>query len=273
MALWRRYWWSLALVHLVAHTVPGLVAVLGGAGTGLFPNRIPAALRAVLLDQDVGGLPDWAEVYTAPGGVPAFLLFLLLTLVTSAGKLGVLRAIVHGGRRPEFPDFVNGIRLYSARLLVVKLLSLLVLGVTALVALLVMLVAGVILSDWLLPIVALAVMLAGLSAVLYAEIILVVEEDSSAWEAMGDSVGVLTGRWQEALGAIIIFLLVTGIGELGTWLFTRVEGPVGLLLGLLPGALVGGFALIYLTLRYIENVYRGLYAREGSFALERKDAG
>jgi len=75
------------------------------------------------------------------------------------------------------------------------------LGLAAVAAFLAFFLAGWILADWLRLPVVLAVVLMGVSAVLYAETILVVEEDATTWEAFSDSIGVLTERWKEALRA------------------------------------------------------------------------
>ena len=77
-------------------------------------------------------------------------------------------------------------------------------------------------------------------------------------EAVGDSVGVLTERWQEALAANGMFILISVLGEVVAWLLTRiVVGPAGLLLGVAPMALAESVVLSYLLVRYVENVHRG----------------
>ncbi len=170
-------------------------------------------------------------------------------------------------------DFIEGIRRYTGRLLVVRVLCSLVLAAGGLVALLAHVLARFVLAGWLTSVAALAVFFAATSAVLYADFALVVE-DGTAMEAVGDSVGVLTERWQEALAANGMFILISVLGEVVAWLLTRiVAGPAGLLLGVAPMALAESVVLSYLLVRYVENVHRGTYGRMGRFAIDGLKAG
>lgn len=273
IALWRRHWRGLFLACLVAAMVPGLTAAVVGAGLGILPMETLDALRLLLpgqtLEQPVGlvlggGLSGW--------WVPA-LIHLALLLLGAAGLLGILRPIVHDGRPPKMADFIEGIRRYTGRLLVVRVLCSLVLAAGGLVALLVHVLAGFVLAGWLTSVAALAVFFAATSAVLYADFALVVE-DGTAMEAVGDSVGVLTERWQEALAANGMFILISVLGEVVAWLLTRiVAGPAGLLLGVAPMALAESVVRSYLLVRYVENVHRGTYGRMGRFAIDGLKAG
>ncbi|MBP2019206.1 hypothetical protein J2Z79_002631 [Symbiobacterium terraclitae] len=272
-AVWRRYWWSLVLAHVAVDVGPVVLAAAMGRALGLFPGGIQDPLRTVLFEQYDRAQLAWMAILTSPAGLLTLLTLMLLYLLAHAGLIGVLRALVRGGRRPTAADFLRGVRQEWARLLKVRLLSLLPLGVAALAAALATVLAGVVLASWLVPLVPAAIMLVGEGAVLYAYPILVAEEDATATEAVQDSVAVLLERWKEAVGAAVVFELITGMGPLGGRLLARVEGPLGVLLGALPVVLCGSLAMVYLVVRFIENVHRGLFERDGEFAIDHADAG
>ena len=274
MALWRRHWQCLVLVCLVAAVVPGLVAALAGVAPGLVQMGWQEALVLLLPVQAAGQTRDLEGILTNPGGWVAFLIYMVLYLLTSAGSLGVLRPIVHEGRRPRAADYVDGIRRYGGRLFVVRVLCGLVLAVSGIAAGLVYVLAEALLAGWLVPLAAVVVFLAGVSAILYADYALVVEPSGAATEAVGDSVGVLTERWREAAAAAFMFVLISAAGEAVGWLLARiVGGAAGLLLSILPVALARSVVLAYLLVRYIENVHRGIYGRMGRFATDDLKAG
>lgn len=273
IGLWWRHWKGLLVVCLVVAVVPGLMAAVAGMALGLLPVGLTEALVLLLPEQLAGNSQNLTAIIARPGGWVVLLIYGALTVLSSAGMLGFLRPIVHDGRPPEAADFVDGIRRYSGQLLVMRVLCALVLGVSGLVALAVLFLGGALLAEWLVPLTALAAFSAGASALMYADYALVVE-DAGAMEAVSDSVGVLRERWREAVGATLAFFLISGIGEAVGWLLARVIAePAGLLLSILPVALTRGAAVSYLLVRYIENVHRGIYRRQGRFAIDDRKAG
>lgn len=95
---------------------------------------------------------------------------------------------------------------------------------------------------------------------------LVVEDGVTVGEAIADSVNVLACSWQEALSATVVVRLILLSAELGGRLLARL-GLTGLGLTVLLAALAAGVAMVYLALRYVENVHQRLYDRDGQFAI------
>ncbi|BAD41794.1 hypothetical protein [Symbiobacterium thermophilum] len=273
IAVWRRHWPGLFLACLAVAVVPGLTVALVGALLGLLPVSLADALVLLLPVQFAGQGADVTLFFGQKGSWVLLVLYGVLVLLGSAGILGILWTVVHEGRAPKASDFLGGIRRYAGRLVGVRVLCGLVLVAAALAAGLVYVLAGSVLAGWLVPIAGLAALLAGISAVLYADFALVVEE-GTATEAMGDSVGVLTERWREAVGAALMFILISVAGEAAGWLVARIiPGLPGLLLSLLPVALAESILLAYLAVRYVEHVHRGIYGRDGRFAIDERKAG
>lgn len=98
-----------------------------------------------------------------------------------------------------------------------------------------------------------------------------VEDGVTVGEAIADSVNVLACSWQEALSATVVVRLILLSAELGGRLLARLGlaglGLTGLGLTVLLAALAAGVAMVYLALRYVENVHQRLYDRDGQFAI------